>query len=82
MSCVTYFFSLLLINHSKVLQYGCRYQLVSPADGMWGGPLPNGTVTGMIGMVARHEVHLAHSAITFTGLVCMNTTYHFHKHYG
>ncbi|XP_068225815.1 glutamate receptor ionotropic, delta-1-like [Palaemon carinicauda] len=43
------------------------YKVVSPADGKWGGPLPNGTVTGLIGMVNRHEADLAICEITVTG---------------
>ncbi|XP_064080693.1 glutamate receptor ionotropic, delta-1-like [Macrobrachium nipponense] len=42
------------------------YRVVSPADGKWGGPLPNGTVTGLIGMVNRHEADLAICEITVT----------------
>ena len=34
---------------------------------MWGGPLENGTVTGIIGMVSTHEAHLAINEITITG---------------
>ncbi|XP_066984769.1 glutamate receptor-like [Macrobrachium rosenbergii] len=43
------------------------YRVVTPDDGGWGGPLPNGTVTGMIGMVARRETHFAITDITITG---------------
>ncbi|XP_066960828.1 glutamate receptor ionotropic, delta-1-like [Macrobrachium rosenbergii] len=42
------------------------YRVVSPADGKWGGPLPNGTVIGLIGMVNRHEADLAICEITVT----------------
>ncbi|XP_068228807.1 glutamate receptor ionotropic, delta-2-like [Palaemon carinicauda] len=42
------------------------YRVVTPDDGGWGGPLPNGTVTGMIGMVARREAHFAITDITIT----------------
>ncbi|XP_068201564.1 glutamate receptor ionotropic, delta-2-like [Palaemon carinicauda] len=35
------------------------YRVVRPPDGAWGYPQPDGTVTGMIGMVARREAHLA-----------------------
>ncbi|XP_050690664.1 glutamate receptor ionotropic, delta-1-like [Eriocheir sinensis] len=33
------------------------YHLIRPPDGKWGGPQPDGTVTGLIGQVARHEAH-------------------------
>ena len=39
---------------------------MSPKDGQWGAILPNGTVTGMIGMVARHEADMAIDEITVT----------------
>nr|XP_053630413.1 glutamate receptor ionotropic, delta-2-like [Cherax quadricarinatus] len=42
------------------------YRVVSPADGQWGGPLPDGTVSGLIGQVARREVHIAICEITIT----------------
>ncbi|KAK4325066.1 hypothetical protein Pmani_004337 [Petrolisthes manimaculis] len=42
------------------------YQLVVPPDRAWGGPQPDGTVTGLIGMVARHEANLAICEITIT----------------
>ncbi|XP_066983160.1 glutamate receptor ionotropic, delta-2-like [Macrobrachium rosenbergii] len=35
------------------------YRVVRPSDGAWGYPQPDGTVTGMIGMVSRREAHLA-----------------------
>lgn len=44
-----------------------RYQLLLAEDGQWGGVLPDGSITGMIGMVARHEVHFAINEITITG---------------
>ncbi|XP_069995050.1 probable glutamate receptor [Penaeus vannamei] len=43
------------------------YELLLAEDGQWGGVLPNGTVTGMVGMVARREVHFAINEITITG---------------
>ncbi|XP_042234304.1 glutamate receptor ionotropic, delta-2-like [Homarus americanus] len=42
------------------------YHVVSPADGQWGGPLPDGTVSGLIGQVARREAHVAICEITVT----------------
>nr|XP_045610743.1 glutamate receptor ionotropic, delta-1-like [Procambarus clarkii] len=42
------------------------YRVVSPADGQWGGPLPDGSVSGVIGQVARRESHLAICEITIT----------------
>ncbi|KAG7167501.1 Glutamate receptor ionotropic, delta-1-like 22 [Homarus americanus] len=43
------------------------YELVDTLDGQWGGVMDNGTVTGMIGLVARHEAHLAINEITISG---------------
>ncbi|XP_063591946.1 glutamate receptor ionotropic, delta-2-like [Penaeus indicus] len=43
------------------------YRVVSPADGKWGGPQPDGTVTGIIGLVARREADIAICEITITG---------------
>ncbi|XP_076055983.1 glutamate receptor 4-like isoform X3 [Oratosquilla oratoria] len=42
------------------------FQVVTSPDGKWGGPTPDGTITGMIGMVARHEVDFAIDAFTIT----------------
>ncbi|XP_069164789.1 probable glutamate receptor [Procambarus clarkii] len=42
------------------------YRVVSPADGQWGGPLPDGSVSGLIGQVARRESHLAICELTIT----------------
>ncbi|XP_076068495.1 glutamate receptor ionotropic, kainate 4-like [Oratosquilla oratoria] len=39
----------------------------TPHDGQWGNPQPDGTITGMIGMVARHEINIAMDEITITG---------------
>ena len=38
-----------------------------PADGQWGGVEEDGTVTGMIGMVARREADFAIDEITVNG---------------
>lgn len=48
---------------------------MTPGDGQWGAVLEDGTVTGMVGMVARHEAHMAITAITATGrqIVCINS---------
>ncbi|XP_045104359.1 glutamate receptor ionotropic, delta-2-like [Portunus trituberculatus] len=43
------------------------YEVVLEEGGQWGGPQADGTVTGMIGMVARGEAHLAINEITITG---------------
>ncbi|XP_076055982.1 glutamate receptor ionotropic, delta-2-like isoform X2 [Oratosquilla oratoria] len=45
------------------------FQVVTSPDGKWGGPTPDGTITGMIGMVARHEVDFAIDAVWITLLV-------------
>ncbi|KAK7023358.1 hypothetical protein SK128_005254 [Halocaridina rubra] len=42
------------------------YEVVIPADGQWGGPQADGTVSGLIGMVSRHDAHLAIDEITIT----------------
>lgn len=41
--------------------------MVTPADRQWGRVMKNGTVNGMVGMVARHEAHLAACDISMTG---------------
>lgn len=38
-----------------------------PQDMQWGGVLEDGTATGMVGMVARHEAEFAIDEITITG---------------
>ncbi|XP_076069236.1 glutamate receptor ionotropic, kainate 1-like [Oratosquilla oratoria] len=57
------------------------YRLVEPPDGQWGYPSPDGTISGMIGMAARHEVHFALSEITITDgretVVDFTMPYHF-----
>ncbi|XP_068224352.1 glutamate receptor ionotropic, delta-2-like [Palaemon carinicauda] len=40
------------------------YRILEPSDGRWGGPEGDGTVSGMVGMVARHSAHLAIDEIT------------------
>ncbi|XP_066949953.1 probable glutamate receptor isoform X2 [Macrobrachium rosenbergii] len=50
---------------SPVLNY--TYHVVDPPDGLWGGPLPNGTSVGLIGMVVRKEVTLAMSGMSIIG---------------
>ncbi|XP_071526279.1 glutamate receptor ionotropic, delta-1-like [Panulirus ornatus] len=56
-----------LINTlSETLNF--TYRLVNSPDDKWGGVLPNKTVTGMIGQVARHEAHLAVCEITITDI--------------
>ena len=42
------------------------YIIVTPEDENWGGPQDDGTISGMIGMVARHEAHIAIDEITIT----------------
>lgn len=42
------------------------YQLVLAEDRQWGGVQENGSVTGMIGLVARHQANLAINEITIT----------------
>lgn len=38
-----------------------------PSSRTWGGVLENGTATGMIGLVARHEATYAINEITILG---------------
>lgn len=47
-----------------------RYRLVRPPDGKWGGPQPDGSITGLIGQVARHEAHASLCELTITGSFC------------
>lgn len=54
--------SLLLASYTRH-----RYEVVLEEGGQWGGPQADGSVTGMIGMVARGEAHLAINEITITG---------------
>ncbi|KAK7085913.1 hypothetical protein SK128_018158 [Halocaridina rubra] len=51
---------------SETLNFTWRVE--TPRDGKWGGPLPDGTVSGMIGEIARREGHFAICEITITGL--------------
>ncbi|KAK4318682.1 hypothetical protein Pmani_010310 [Petrolisthes manimaculis] len=44
------------------------YSVVVPEDGQWGTKLDNGTVTGMVGMVASHRAQLAIDEITVNDL--------------
>ncbi|MPC59492.1 Glutamate receptor ionotropic, delta-1 [Portunus trituberculatus] len=48
-------------------QLNFTFQVLTPPDRQWGGPLPNGSVSGIIGQVARREAHLAICEITITG---------------
>ncbi|XP_047497774.1 probable glutamate receptor [Penaeus chinensis] len=59
---------------SRTLNF--TYRLTEPEDRQWGGPQPDGSVTGMIGQVARHEAHLAINEITITGNAEIATMYH------
>ncbi|KAK7077359.1 hypothetical protein SK128_020637, partial [Halocaridina rubra] len=42
------------------------YTLVITEDGQWGGEQPDGSFSGMIGKVVRHESHFAINEITLT----------------
>ncbi|XP_066950655.1 probable glutamate receptor [Macrobrachium rosenbergii] len=48
---------LILNTISSLLNF--TYRLVTPGDNTWGFPQPDGTINGMIGMVARREVAFA-----------------------
>ncbi|XP_068200705.1 glutamate receptor ionotropic, kainate 4-like [Palaemon carinicauda] len=51
----------ILESLKKMLNF--TYKVITPPDGGWGYPQPDGTITGMVGMVARREIHLAVSGI-------------------
>ena len=36
-----------------------RYKLIKPEKRSWGGPKPDGTVTGLVGQVFRREADMA-----------------------
>ncbi|XP_068229559.1 uncharacterized protein [Palaemon carinicauda] len=56
--------TILLKTYSSVLNF--TYKAFVPRDNIWGNPQPNGSVTGIIGMVARREVTLGMSALAIT----------------
>lgn len=41
----------------------------------WGAPLPNGTVTGLVGLVARREAQVAVNELSITGDSFLSLTY-------
>ncbi|XP_045589659.2 glutamate receptor-like [Procambarus clarkii] len=45
---------------------GFDFELVRPPDGLWGNKLPNGSWSGMMGMVDRKEVEFAVGPFTIT----------------
>ncbi|XP_066976896.1 probable glutamate receptor [Macrobrachium rosenbergii] len=47
----------LLNIFTKLLNFD--YKLVRTADNLWGGPLPNGSWTGMLGILKRQEAELS-----------------------
>ncbi|XP_063852040.1 glutamate receptor ionotropic, delta-1-like [Scylla paramamosain] len=42
------------------------YHLIRPPDGKWGGPHPDGSVTGLVGQVHRHEAHATLCELSIT----------------
>ncbi|XP_068228604.1 probable glutamate receptor [Palaemon carinicauda] len=56
----------LIKSLAKALNFS--YRMVTPEDGKWGGPLPNGSVVGMIGDVAKRIAHFAICEITITAV--------------
>ncbi|XP_069171820.1 probable glutamate receptor isoform X1 [Procambarus clarkii] len=52
---------------SLALKLNFTYKVKLDPKGQWGGPQPDGSVIGMIGMVARREADLAINEITITG---------------
>ncbi|CAL4081707.1 unnamed protein product, partial [Meganyctiphanes norvegica] len=55
----------LLTQLFKVLP-NLHIRLTMPADRKWGGPEADGSISGFIGLVARHEAHVAAGRITMT----------------
>ncbi|XP_068207521.1 glutamate receptor ionotropic, delta-2-like [Palaemon carinicauda] len=51
----------ILMSLSSFLNF--TYRIIGPPDGAFGYPQPDGTITGMIGMAARREIHLAVTGI-------------------
>ncbi len=49
-------------------------------DGQWGEVFPNGSVTGMIGVVARREADFAVNEITITGTHSIPSSYYGRRH--
>ncbi|XP_068205608.1 glutamate receptor ionotropic, delta-2-like [Palaemon carinicauda] len=54
----------LLKTLSSTLNF--TFQAFLPKDQLWGNLLPDGSVTGIIGMVARREAHVAISALAMS----------------
>ncbi|XP_068247831.1 glutamate receptor ionotropic, delta-2-like [Palaemon carinicauda] len=54
------------ILNSMAVKLNFTYKLKPDPENRWGGPQPDGTVDGMIGMVARREVDFAINEITIT----------------
>ncbi|XP_068229109.1 glutamate receptor-like isoform X2 [Palaemon carinicauda] len=46
--------------------FNFTFRVILPEDGSFGNPRPDGTVTGMIGLVARREASLAFGGVTLT----------------
>ncbi|KAK7073807.1 hypothetical protein SK128_013578 [Halocaridina rubra] len=53
-----------LTTIGQKLNFTFRVELTP--DGLWGGVLKDGSVTGMVGVVHRHEAHLAINEFTIT----------------
>ncbi|XP_064118946.1 glutamate receptor ionotropic, delta-2-like [Macrobrachium nipponense] len=54
------------VLNSIAAKLNFTYKLKIEPRGSWGGPQPDGTITGMIGMSARREVDFAINEITIT----------------
>ncbi|CAL4079859.1 unnamed protein product, partial [Meganyctiphanes norvegica] len=54
-----------LSSMAKTLNFS--YTIIIAEDGQWGGVQSDGSITGMIGRVARHEADFAINEITITG---------------
>ncbi|KAK4314826.1 hypothetical protein Pmani_013912 [Petrolisthes manimaculis] len=68
------------IINTLALYLNFTYEVRRPSDGQWGNPLDNGTITGMIGEVAKRVAHLAICEITITrkreGVIDFSTPYY------
>lgn len=56
-----------IVGELLYLVYHTRYRAILPPDREWGNPQENGSVTGMIGVIARREADIAVDSITITG---------------
>ncbi|CAL4099140.1 unnamed protein product, partial [Meganyctiphanes norvegica] len=58
----------LSIIHAISVKLNFTYRMIEPPDRAWGGPRADGTVSGLIGVIARHEANFGIGEITLTGV--------------